>query len=170
MLTLILSSYLLEISNDDEQPIRIDWVSILIGCSSLSQEYCKMIALYRKLMRTQLWILSCPICMKHLLPVMASFCEVYTSMLIDPILWRNSIAVFFSFSSSFLLGDRSISLREYSPESSFLVYLYCEWKWQFTEHGRFLHDIGCIWYMIICWKDRGIKFRPARVKFAPFCY
>ena len=35
--------------------------SILIGCSTLSQKYCKLIALYWKLMRRHLLTLTCPI-------------------------------------------------------------------------------------------------------------
>ena len=49
MLTLELSSYLLEITNDAYTTLQ----SILIGCSTLSQEYCKLIGLYLKLMRKQ---------------------------------------------------------------------------------------------------------------------
>ena len=33
----------------------------LIGCSTLSQEYCNLIGWYWKIMRRQLWILTCPI-------------------------------------------------------------------------------------------------------------
>ena len=35
--------------------------SVLIGCSTLSQEYYKLIGLYWRLMRRQLWTLTCPI-------------------------------------------------------------------------------------------------------------
>ena len=33
----------------------------LIGCSRLGQEYCKLIGWYLKIMRRQLWTLTCPI-------------------------------------------------------------------------------------------------------------
>ena len=55
MLTLDLSSYLLEIPNDAYTSLS------LIGCSKLSQKYCKLIGLYRKLMRGELRTLACPI-------------------------------------------------------------------------------------------------------------
>ena len=48
MLTLQLSPYFLEIPND---VYITDTQSILIGCSTLSQEYCKLIGLYWKIMR-----------------------------------------------------------------------------------------------------------------------
>ena len=35
--------------------------SVLICCSTLSQEYCKLIGLYCKLMRRPRWTLTCPI-------------------------------------------------------------------------------------------------------------
>ena len=50
MLTLEWSSYLLKIPNDAYTTLK----SILIGCSTPSQEYCKLIGLYRKCMRRQL--------------------------------------------------------------------------------------------------------------------
>ena len=57
MLTFEWSPYLLEIPNH----AIYDTQSILIGCSTLSQEYCKLIGLYWKSMRRQLWTLTCPI-------------------------------------------------------------------------------------------------------------
>ena len=56
-LTSELSSYLLEVPNDAYKTLK----SILISFSTLSQEYCKLIVLYSKLMRSQLWTLTCPI-------------------------------------------------------------------------------------------------------------
>ena len=39
--------------------------SILIGCSTPRQEYCKLIGSYWKSMRRQLWTLTCPIDLKN---------------------------------------------------------------------------------------------------------
>ena len=57
MLTLELSSYVLEIPNDAYTTLSRN----LIGCSTLSQEYCKLIGWYWEKMRRQLWTLTCPI-------------------------------------------------------------------------------------------------------------
>ena len=57
MLTLELSSIVLEIPNDAYTTLSRN----LIGCSTLSQEYCKLIGSYRKIMRRQLLTLTCSI-------------------------------------------------------------------------------------------------------------
>ena len=50
--------------------------SILIGCSTLRQEYCKPIGLYYwKLMRRQLWTFICPICSHHLQIYYSKLCQ-----------------------------------------------------------------------------------------------
>ena len=47
----------LEIPNDAYTTLSPN----LIGCSTLSQEYCKLISWYWNIMRRQLWTLTCPI-------------------------------------------------------------------------------------------------------------
>ena len=58
--TLGLSSYVLEIPNDAYTTLSQN----LMGCSTLSQEYCKLIGRYWKIMRKQLGTLTCPIVMQ----------------------------------------------------------------------------------------------------------
>ena len=55
--TLGLSSYILEIPNDAYATLSQN----LMGCSTLSQEYCKLIGRYWKIMRKQLGTLTCHI-------------------------------------------------------------------------------------------------------------
>ena len=57
MLTLELASCVLKIPIDGYTTLSPN----LIGCSALSQEYCKLIGWYWKIMRRQLWILPGPI-------------------------------------------------------------------------------------------------------------
>ena len=49
--------------------------SILIGCSTLSQEYCKPIGFFWKLMRRQLWTLTCRICSHYLRIYYSKLCQ-----------------------------------------------------------------------------------------------
>ena len=58
MLSLKLSTIVLEIPNKAWYT-ALSWN--LIGCSTLSQEYCKLIGWYWKIMRRQFWTLKCPI-------------------------------------------------------------------------------------------------------------
>ena len=55
--TLGLSSYVLEIPNDAYTTLSQN----LMGCSTLSQEYCELIGRYWKIMRKQLGTLTCHI-------------------------------------------------------------------------------------------------------------
>ena len=77
-----LSSHLLEISNNAHMLLR----HILIGCLTFSEEYCKLIGLYWKMMRRQLDTLAFLIgwyvirlCMQHALhcPVVSMYCRTY---------------------------------------------------------------------------------------------
>ena len=58
MIILVLSYYVLEIPNDASTILSQN----LIGCSTLSQEYCKLIGWHCKVMGRQLWTLACCIC------------------------------------------------------------------------------------------------------------
>ena len=57
MFTLELSFIVLEIPSDAYTTLSRN----LNGCSTLSQEYCKLIGWYWKIMRRHLWTLTCPI-------------------------------------------------------------------------------------------------------------
>ena len=85
MLKLTLSSFLLEIANDalwNTQCIRI-------GCSTLSQEFCRLIGLYWRLMRRQLWTLTCPI---GKLDAALAF-ETETAQKVNVLHWGNKYAL-----------------------------------------------------------------------------
>ena len=55
--TMELSSIVLEIPNYAYKTLSRN----LIGCSTLSQENCRLIGWYWKIVRTKLWTLTCPI-------------------------------------------------------------------------------------------------------------